>query len=145
MDVRQTFAVARPPEAVFDFVTDARNLRRWQTSKIHVEQLTDGPPRLGTRVFERTEPRRGRAFEQTVEFTEFERPHHVLVHVVDGPYPIDGRWRFEPDGHGGTRVHFETIGRLRGRLRPLDPLAKRALKREFARYHELLRRAVESR
>ncbi|MEA2323278.1 MAG: hypothetical protein QOD81_3128 [Solirubrobacteraceae bacterium] len=33
MRVEQTFTVARPPEAVFDEVTDPAKLATWQTSK----------------------------------------------------------------------------------------------------------------
>jgi uncharacterized protein YndB with AHSA1/START domain len=42
--------VARPPDVVFDYLTSPSNLADWQTSKTSVEQLTDGPPGLGTRV-----------------------------------------------------------------------------------------------
>lgn len=92
MRVAETFAVGRPPEVVFDYLTNPSNLAEWQTSKTSVEQLTDGPPRLGTRVRERTRGPGGREFEQVVEFSEFERPRRVRAHVVDGPYPIDGTW-----------------------------------------------------
>src|SRR3954454_21396599 len=44
MRVEQAFRVARPAEAVFDYVTDASKLADWQTTKTSVEQLTDGPP-----------------------------------------------------------------------------------------------------
>jgi uncharacterized protein YndB with AHSA1/START domain len=74
MRVEQTFSVRRPPEVVFDYLTNPSNLAEWQTSKTSVEQLTDGPPRLGTRVRERTKGPGGREFEQLVEFTEFVRP-----------------------------------------------------------------------
>ena len=73
MRVEQTFAVGRPPEVVFDYLTDPSKLADWQTSKTTVEQLTDGAPGLGTRVRERTKPPGGKEFEQIVEFTEFER------------------------------------------------------------------------
>ncbi|HEX6701348.1 MAG TPA: SRPBCC family protein [Gaiellaceae bacterium] len=105
MRVEQTFSVRRPPEDVFDYLTNPANLAEWQTSKTSVEKLTDGAPRLGTRVRERTKGLGGREFEQIVEFTEFVRPELVHVHVVEGPYPIDGTWAFERDGDG-TRVLF---------------------------------------
>jgi uncharacterized protein YndB with AHSA1/START domain len=111
--VEQTFSVSRPPEVVFDYLTNPSNLPDWQTSKTSVEQLTDGAPRLGTRIRERTKPPGGKEFEQIVEFTEFDRPVRVHAHIVDGPYPIDGTWSFESDGDG-TRVHFVAGGELRG-------------------------------
>jgi uncharacterized protein YndB with AHSA1/START domain len=56
MRVEQTFHVARPPEAVFDYMTDPANLGEWQTIKTSAEQITPGPPGVGTRLRERTKP-----------------------------------------------------------------------------------------
>ena len=143
MRVEQTFSVSRSPEVVFDYLTDPSKLADWQTSKTSVEQLTDGEPRLGTRVRERTKGPGGKEFEQVVEFTEFDRPRRVHVHIVEGPYPVDANWSFEPDGDG-TLVHFATEGGLRGAMRVFHPLMKRMLLRRMACYHENLRRNVEA-
>src|ERR671910_2850357 len=137
--VEQTFFVSRSPEVVFDYLTNPSTLADWQTSKTSVEQLTDGAPRLGTRVRERTKPPGGKGFEQIVEFTEFERPVRVHAHIVEGPHPIDGTWSFEPDGDG-TRVRFLAEGELRGMMRVLQPVAKLVIARQMASYHRNLRR-----
>jgi uncharacterized protein YndB with AHSA1/START domain len=101
--VEETFVIARPPEVVFDYVTNPANLSSWQTSNRSVEQLTDGPPGLGSRFRERTKPPMGKEFEQVTEFTEFDRPRRLHVHIVEGPYPVDGTWIFDSAGDG-TRV-----------------------------------------
>ena len=142
MRIEQTFFVGRPPEVVFDYVTNPALLADWQTSKTSVEQLTDGAAGLGTRFREWTKPPGGKEFEQIVEFTEFDRPVRVHAHIVEGPYPIDGTWSFEPDGDG-TRVHFVADGELRGVMRMLQPVAKLLIARQMAGYHENLRRNVE--
>jgi uncharacterized protein YndB with AHSA1/START domain len=128
---------------VFDYVTDPSKLADWQTSKTSVEQLTDGPPGPGTRVWERTKPPGGRVFEQITEFTEFDRPRRLHVHIVEGPHPIDGTWTFEADGDR-TRVSFTAEGEMRGPMRVLEPIAKLLLARQFAAYHRNLRRNLES-
>jgi uncharacterized protein YndB with AHSA1/START domain len=143
MRITETFVVNRPPEVVFDYMTDPSNLASWQTSKTSVEQLSDGPPGLGTRVRERTKPPGGREFEQLVEFTEFTRPRRFHVHIVEGPYPVDGTWSFEPSD-GGTRVRFAAEGQLRGMMRLLEPVTARIMARQFAGYHRKLRHNVES-
>jgi len=143
MRIEQTFTVAAPPESVFDYVTDASKLASWQTTKTYVEKLTDGPPALGTRVRERTKRPGGKEFEQVVEFTEFERPSRLHVHIVEGPYPVDATYRFEPDGNG-TKVTFVAEGPLGGAMRLLEPLTKRMMARQFAGYHEKLRQNVEA-
>jgi uncharacterized protein YndB with AHSA1/START domain len=141
--ITETFVVGAPPAVVFDYVTNPSNLADWQTSKTSVEQLTDGPAGLGTRVRERTKPPGVKEFEQIVEFTEFDRPRRLHVHIVEGPYPIDGTWSFEPDGDG-TGVSFAAEGELRGPMRFLEPIVKRLMARQFAAYHRNLRRNVQA-
>jgi uncharacterized protein YndB with AHSA1/START domain len=141
MRITETFVVEAAPGAVFDYVTNPSNLRAWQTSKTSVEQLTDGPPGIGTRVRERTKPPGGKEFTQIVEFTEFDRPKRFHVHIVEGPQPIDGTWVFEPAG-GGTRVSFTAEGELQGPMRFLAPIVTRLMARQFAGYHRNLRDIV---
>ena len=124
-------------------MTQPANLAAWQTSKTKVEQLTDGPPGLGTRVRECPKPPGGREFEQIVEFTEFDRPRHFHVHIAEGPFPVDGAWTLEPDGTG-SRVHFAAAGELHGALRLLGPIPARLMARQFAGYHRMLRQNVEA-
>jgi carbon monoxide dehydrogenase subunit G len=142
MRIEETFHVDRPPETVFDYMTDPANLAAWQTVKTKVEPLTEGPPRLGTRIRERTKPPVGKEFEQVVEFTEFDRPRRFHTHIVEGPAPIDGTWSFAPEGDG-TQVHFVAEGDLPGPMRIISPVAARVMARQFAGYHENLRRNLE--
>jgi uncharacterized protein YndB with AHSA1/START domain len=136
--ITETFIVDSAPEVVFHYVTNPSNLRAWQPSKTSVEQHTDGPPGIGTRVRERTKPPGGKEFEQVVEFTEFDRPRRFHVHIVEGPQPIDGTWVFEPAG-GGTKVSFTAEGGLRGPMRFIAPIVRRLMARQFADYHRHLR------
>jgi hypothetical protein len=126
---------------VFDYVTNPKNLSSWQTSNQSVEQLTDGPSRLGFRFRERTKPPLGKEYEQVTEFTEFDRPRRVHVHIVEGPYPVDGTWTFEPEGDG-TRVRFIAEGELTGVMKLFEPLVRRLLTRQFAGYHGTSERAI---
>jgi uncharacterized protein YndB with AHSA1/START domain len=144
MRLEQSFRVSRPPEVVFDYLTNPANLADWQTSKTSVEQLTDGPPQLGTRVRERTKPPGAKEFEQIVEFTEFDRPNRLHVHIVEGPQPIDGTWTFTPESEGATRVHCVVEGELRGPARFFTPILKAGMARQFRAYHENLRKNLES-
>ena len=143
MRIAETFVVNRPPEVVFDYMTNPANLAGWQTSKTSVQQLTDGPPGLGTRVRERTKGPGGKEFEQVVEFSEFVRPQRFHVRVVEGPYPVDGTWSLTP-ADGGTRVDFAAEGPLHGAMKLLGPLVNLMAARQFAAYHRNLRRNVES-
>ena len=144
MRFEQELSIRRPPEDVFDYVVDASKLTSWQIHKTSVEPLTDGPPRLGSRFRERTKPPGMKEFEQVVEFSEFERPSRLAVHIVEGPQPVDGTWTFTADGAGGTRVRCVVEGELRGPARFFGPLVKSGMARNFRSYHEHLRKNLES-
>jgi hypothetical protein len=123
-------------------MTDPANLAAWQPSKVSVEPLTDGPPRLGYRIKERTRIGR-REWDQVVEFTEFEPGRAFSTHIVEGSVPVDGRWTFEPDGDG-SRVHFVAEGSLHGAMRLIQPVLSRGIARSFRQYHALLAQQVEA-
>ncbi len=144
MRIEQTFGVRRPPAEVFAYMTDPANLAAWQTSKVAVEPLTEGPPRKGYRLKERTKIGL-RQWDQIVEFTEFEPGRVLGTHIVEGSVPVDGRWTMEDDGAGGTRVRFVAEGTLTGPSRLIEPLVRRGIDRSFKHYHELLARNVEAR
>jgi len=144
MRFEQELSIRRRPEDVFDYVVDASKLSSWQIHKTSVDPLTDGPPGLGSRFRECTKPPGMKEFEQVVEFSEFERPSRLHVHVVEGPQPVDGTWTFTPDGDGGTRVRCVVEGELRGPARFFGPIVKRGIARNFRTYHEHLRKSLES-
>ncbi len=142
MQIEQSFTVARPPADVFAYMVEPANLAAWQTSKLSVEPLTDGPPRRGFRIKERT--RVGlRTWDQVVEFVEFEPGRALGTHIVEGAMPVDGRWTFADDGAGGARVHFVAEGELSGLAKLAEPLIRRGVARSFRHYHALLAENVE--
>ena len=143
MRVEQSFTVSRPPDEVFAYMTDPANLASWQTSKVSVEPLTDGPPRQGYRIKERTKVGL-RQWDQVVEFTEFEPGRAFSTHIVEGSMPVDGRWTLEPEGAFGSRVRFVAEGELNGPMRLLEPLVRRGVDRSFRHYHALLAEQVEA-
>ena len=137
MRFEETFMVLRPPEDVFAYMVDPANLAKWQTVKTSVTPLTDGPPRLGYRIREGTKVG-PRAWDQVVEFTEFEPGRAFGVRVVEGP-PSEGRWTFRPDG-AGTTVHAEI--EMEGPP-VVGPLLKGIVARQFRGFHRNLRHQLE--
>jgi Polyketide cyclase / dehydrase and lipid transport len=85
-----------------------------------------------------------RQWDQVVEFTEFDPGRALTTHIVEGAMPVDGRWTFEDDGAGGTRVRFVAEGELSGPGALLAPLLRRGIDRSFRRYHALLARNLEA-
>jgi hypothetical protein len=141
--IEQRFRVGALAEAVFAYITDPFNLQAWQPSKLEVEALTAGPPRLGYRVKERTKVGR-REWDQVVEFSEFEPGRVFATHIIEGSMPVDGRWTFADLDGGGTEVIFVAEGPVRGRLRLVEPLVKLGIATSFRECHRLLAEQIEA-
>jgi len=137
MRIEDTFEVGRPPEAVFDYLTDPERLPEWQTSTVEVRRQRTGPLEVGER-FSEVHAAMGRKLESTVEVAEHTPPSAFALKILDGALPLDGRWTFEPNGEG-TRVHFVGEADVGG----LKKLARPVIARQFRGYHQLLKRQLE--
>ena len=101
--------VAAPPGKTFLLTTDADRFGEWMPGLVRVERLTQGPVGVGSRW---RETRKYMGSEATMEFevTGFESPRSLDI-FVDGKKGDSGkgefrfRYRFEPSGSGGTRIH----------------------------------------
>jgi hypothetical protein len=109
---------------------------------VEVQQLDSGPLRTGSRLREVREVR-GRRLEQTVEVAAHEPGRRFGLRVLEGPLPVDGDLRFEPDGNG-TRLRLVATGRPQGAQRLLAPLLRAGLRREFRKQYAALRDVVEA-
>jgi uncharacterized protein YndB with AHSA1/START domain len=136
-----TIQIARSPEDVFAYITDASKLGTWQDAE-EVTQLTDGPVGSGTR-FREIHKAMGMRRTELTEVVTFEPGRRFEIRVVEGP-PVDGRWDFAPAA-GGTRLTFFPSAHLPPRLRRLEPVVEWSTALAFRRYHGRLKRALEAR
>jgi uncharacterized protein YndB with AHSA1/START domain len=134
--------IDRPVDEVFAYVTDPSKLHTWQTNTVSAMTVGGGSVGLGSRVIEVHRMPGGKEITQVVEFWEFEPGRRFSMRVVDGPMPIDGRIAFEPH-EGGTRMRFNVYGEPGGPLRFVKPLMRWALRREFSKYCQTLKRVME--
>lgn len=98
---------SKPPERVFDYMAEHENLAELFGAK--VTRLQDGRDgeRNGVGSVRKLNVGPGPAFEETV--TEFERPRRIVYRITKGS-PMRGHvgvMTFEPDGRGGTRLHYD--------------------------------------
>ena len=138
MRVEDTFVVRRPPEAVFDYLTDPVRLPEWQTSTVEVRRERSGPLEVGER-FKEVHAAMGRKLESTVEVAERARPSAFALRILDGALPLDGRWTFEGNGEG-TRVRFVGEAQVGG----VKKLARPLIARQLRGYHRLLKQRLEA-
>ena len=48
--IEESVFIARPPQEVFDYITDPENIPVWDASVLKAEQVGTGPVGLGTRT-----------------------------------------------------------------------------------------------
>ena len=77
--------IARPPAAVFAYVTDPQKLHTWQRNTVSVSQEGDGPVGVGTRLHEVHRGPGGKEIESVVEVSEFEPDRVFALKMVEGP------------------------------------------------------------
>lgn len=103
------------PEEAFDFVADVSNQSRWNTDVTDLVQLTEGPPRLGSRMTG-TFNRLGRI---DTEITVFDRPSRLVLSSTGAQADMTLDFRFEPEGDG-TRMTVSGRVSLSGGLRFME-------------------------
>jgi uncharacterized protein YndB with AHSA1/START domain len=135
--------IDRPVDEVFAYATNPAHLHEWQTNTAEVEQLTEGPFGLGTRLREVHLAGR-RRMEQVVEVTAYEPPHRFDLDIAEGPLPVDARHHFESTPDGGTVIRVQIEGRAPGPLRLVEPLLKLAVRRELTGHYARLKKRLES-
>jgi uncharacterized protein YndB with AHSA1/START domain len=118
---------AKPPERVFEYMVEHENLAELFGAK--VTRLQDGRDgeRNGVGSVRQLKIGPAPAFEETV--TEFERPSRIVYRITKGS-PLRGHvgvMTFEPDGRGGTHLHYDI--RLASPIPGLAALVRASLTR----------------
>ena len=138
--IELTVEIARPPEDVFELLSDIERLPEWQMSA--VEAHTDGPLAEGSRVREK---RRllGREVDTELQIVAFEPPRRLTLRSLGGPV------RFTVDHElvalgGGTQLRFLAEAQPGGLLRLTEPVLARAAEQEFRQDFDRLKELLES-
>jgi hypothetical protein len=96
--------IARPPDVVFDFVSDECNEPRYNPRMIRAEKVSDGPVGAGTR-FRTILKSMGRRTEMITEFTVYDRPSRLASTTTSWWAEIAGAPSFEAHALG-TRMRW---------------------------------------
>ena len=135
--------VARTPQAVFDYVTDAARLPEWQPA---VEEAAAEPPAIrevGMRGYElRRVP--GRTQRIRWEVTECEPGARWAVEGIDGPVRAHAAISLAPAEGAGTRVDYRIWFEGRGIGRLIRLMASRGARNEVPVSLALLKQRLET-
>jgi uncharacterized membrane protein len=139
MEVQTSTEVDRPLADVWRFyaVEHVSNHPRWDPD-MHLEQLSDGPLGLGTRI-KRVNTRWGTPVEGEMEVVEFDPERAFAVSIHDPNMEARGRVTFEARGSARTLVRVTT--RLEGME---DPEKIEFLTRMMQRSVDNVKRLIEA-
>ena len=133
--------IARSPDEVFGFVSDARNRPSWDDS-VDSEELTSPEP-IGVGSTVRTRMRSmGRDYEIDWEIVEHEPPTRQRIESTSGPFSTSLVYELAGD-RDGTSVRFSVTGRPTGLLRLMQPVIARATQRNLDEGFARLKRVLE--
>jgi uncharacterized membrane protein len=144
MRVEESIEINKPPEAVFDYVSDVGNFPQWMAHTLEVRKDTAGPPQQGDR-FTVAIKSVGRRFETPYERTSYKPNRRYTDRAVGGPIP-NQRWNYTfEEVPGGTRLSRAVEAESGGILKLLEPLQKRAVKRQLRKDLQSLKDLLEAR
>jgi uncharacterized membrane protein len=143
--VEREIEIERPPERVFDYLAHGENLPRWMDEFTSVEQVSEGPPTLGTTY--RYKMKRGA--ESTFEWEQFETGRRLAWHGPPaggalGKLEPKGTWELEGAGPT-TRVRMTMDPEPSGLLKLMAPLMARAIRKGSVKDFERLKGILEGR
>jgi uncharacterized membrane protein len=128
MAVSVEATVERPPEEVFPLVADGERLPEWMEDFERVEQVSEGPPALGTEYRYKFK----RSPESTFEWSEFEPGRRV---AWSGPPLKTGPGSLQPRGGidvepapEGSRVRVTLDPLPGGVMKAVLPLMRRSMR-----------------
>jgi uncharacterized protein YndB with AHSA1/START domain len=131
--------IARPREAVFAFLADGENDRRWRDGVIDIRR-TSGSGR-GAVYEQRVKGPFGRRIAADFEIIGFEPDRRIDFRTLAGPVRPRGTYELERTD-GGTRVTFTLRADLHGAKKLIAPMIARTMRSEVAQL-ERLRETLE--
>jgi uncharacterized membrane protein len=102
--IDQSIVIARPAAEVFDFLTHAANLPRWDSSMLECVQLDDAPVTVGTR-YRGASKILGRRVEWMTEVIEFVPGVRSKSKSIDGPLAFSVMYEVA-DLPGGASLRY---------------------------------------
>lgn len=137
--------IARPPDAVWDYLLAIEQTPTWRTHLDTVAWADGGPPAVGSRIDVTTSLLWYRRVQMVCEVIRIDHDARVFAYrVIEGPATTENEYRITAEGNG---TRFEMHGRLlldRVLIRVTGPLLKLAEDRIARREVERLKNVLEA-
>jgi uncharacterized membrane protein len=141
--VQDSITINQPVELVFTYLTDSRNITKWQPALLEARADPEGPAQVGTRV---TDVRTflGRKMESVYEITAVEPNKRMSLKSVSGPFPYQGDFLFEPEGTAATKLTFIADFEPKGFFKLAEGMLAGTLKKEVEAQLAAAKQVLES-
>lgn len=140
--VTETVSIDRSVREVFDFLTDAGNRSRWDTTVVSEELTSPEPVGVGSTIHTRM-----RAFTREVDFdwrvTEFDPPERMAVVSTEGLMTTSLGFTFTAVADG-CAVTATIEGEPDGMMRLVEPLIAGAVRTTLADGLERAKKLLEA-
>jgi uncharacterized protein YndB with AHSA1/START domain len=142
--VENQIEIARPPEEVFEYLTDGENLSEWMRDFESVEKTSEGPIGKGTKYrYRLSKPDKISTFEY-VDFEPGRRAAWEGPPVKTGPGGLAPRGRFELEpARDGTVVHAIYEPEPHGYMKVMGPVVAYTLRKDSTRDLQRLKEILE--
>lgn len=134
--------INRPPQDVFNAITDLSKQHLWQNNVESVEWTSNGSTGVGS-TMNAVGKFLGRKIETGAEVTVWDPPQRLAWKGVNGPYPIEVDSTFEPYGEG-TRFTSVVRAEFGGFFKLAEGLAGKQIQKQIAANYETLKLMMES-
>ncbi len=131
----------QPVEHVFAFLVDTDKVTAWQANLIKLEQITEGPLRLGSR-FREIRRINGRDSEIQGEITTLEPNKRLETKTMTQPQARVSYF-LEPE-QNGTRLSYKFALETHGLMRLMEPMIASSIKKDTAADFETLKRMLNT-
>ena len=142
-----TFTVStfinRPPQEVFDFMTNPANYSQWQNGTKSAEWTSNGPVGVGS-IVHSVGQLLGREIVTDTEITQWTPPSVWGMKASNGPIKFENTNKFESKD-GGTLVIQNFEGEVPGFLKLAEGLAIKQMQKQFAGDGNTLKKLLEAR
>lgn len=91
--------INRPPQEVFEFVSDPTNSMKYQSGTLSSEWTSDGPVGVGS-TWKAVVKFMGREIEAELEITDWQPPTQNSYKAISGPVPFEMTVKAESQGEG---------------------------------------------
>ena len=142
IDTRAVIDVARPREAVADYLRDPANDPHW-IGGLRSARLVTQPPVTGGSQVERVASFLGRRIEYVHEITEL-TDTRLAMRSVRSPFPMRVTYSFNDAGKERTEVSVRVEGDASRLYRLADPLLALMVRRSVQRDLRNLKRNLEN-